>query len=106
MCGWRPERAAVCTLIPRAPRTPEEGPLSHLRGPRGRSPAPWQQAGELVGRTRQDLVLSHLGSAWLWTPLRAPGSGDRSACVLICSGLISLKGGAWGVQGPQIWACV
>lgn len=30
-----------------------------------------------VPRTR-DLVLSRLGAAWLWTPLRAPGSGDRS----------------------------
>lgn len=78
VCGWRPEQAAVCTPIPRAPCAPEEGPLSHLRGPRGCIPPPWRQAEELAGAWGPGFGAEPPGAAWLWTPLRAPGSGGRS----------------------------
>lgn len=107
VCGWRAERAAVCIPIPRAPRTPEEGPLSHLRGPRGCSPAPVAAGGGPGGGPGAwDLVLSHLGLPGCGCCSGLPAQEAGLACVIVCSGSISLKGGAWGVQRPWIWAWV
>lgn len=91
---------------PQGPLCPRGGAAFPSQGAPRVHPAPRRKAEELAGAW---------GPGFGAEPPGAPGCGRRSglpaqeaglARVLVCRASISLKGGARGIQGSQIWAWV